>query len=198
MLNSYTDDTPEGRMITQLKWLKERAENYDLPLPVDQDYLSTIRYVYTDGELCRHASAPNKTWEEIEVPMKNIIRLAKKGSLLYKSAYELFAIRYINALIYRLRNASRSLSKYEQGMIQELQQIKRELIEQKIMPPLGSPLPNYPNFRKVFRINKSSIDDLPDGKILCKEFNNLVFNGTRPDSWLTPALANKETQRYIV
>ena len=37
------DETPEGRMITQLKWLKERAENHDLPLPV----VSTIRYLCT-------------------------------------------------------------------------------------------------------------------------------------------------------
>ena len=34
-----TDDTPEGRMITQLKWLKERAENHDLPLPVKEEKL---------------------------------------------------------------------------------------------------------------------------------------------------------------
>ena len=40
--------------------IKERAENYDLPLPVDPVYLSTIRYIYTDGELCRHASHPTK------------------------------------------------------------------------------------------------------------------------------------------
>ncbi len=31
------DDTPEGRMIAQLVWLQERAENHGLPLPVDED-----------------------------------------------------------------------------------------------------------------------------------------------------------------
>ena len=59
------DETPEGRMITQLKWLKERADNHDLRLPVDPVYLSTIRYIYTNGDLCHHASAPDKAWEEI-------------------------------------------------------------------------------------------------------------------------------------
>ncbi len=52
---TQTDDTPEGRMITQLKWLKERVENKDLPLPVDRKWLSTLRYVYTDGALRQHA-----------------------------------------------------------------------------------------------------------------------------------------------
>src|SRR5690606_1882036 len=50
---AQTDDTPEGRMITQLKWLKERAENNDLSLPVDPIKISSLRYIYTDGELLR-------------------------------------------------------------------------------------------------------------------------------------------------
>ncbi|MGR5150175.1 hypothetical protein ACQKP8_26965, partial [Photobacterium alginatilyticum] len=46
-----TDNTPEGRMIAQLTWLKERAENHDLPLPVKPEMLGTLRYIYMDGTL---------------------------------------------------------------------------------------------------------------------------------------------------
>jgi len=51
-----TDDTPEGRMITQLKWLRERAENHDLSLPVDKGMLATLLYIYTNGDICHLAS----------------------------------------------------------------------------------------------------------------------------------------------
>jgi hypothetical protein len=188
-----TDNTPEGRMITQLKWLKERAENHDLPLPVDPDKLATIRYVYTDGELCRHASSPEKAWEEIEVPQKKIITLAKKGDLLYRPEYETYALRCIDTLIHTLKNADRLLDQYEEGLINELGQIKNELKEKKIMPPLGSPKPAYPNYLKVDTYHPS-IGDLANGKATLKQVSNLIFNGIRPDTWLTPELADKETQ----
>lgn len=77
---AQADDTPEGRMIAQLKWLKERAENRDLPLPVNPDMLSTLLRVYVDGELCRHASSPNKAWEEVEIHLERLIGLTKKPS----------------------------------------------------------------------------------------------------------------------
>lgn len=68
------DDTPEGCKITQLNWLKERAENHNLSLPVDPVNISTLRYVYTDGELCRHASAPDKAGEEIESYLHRLLK----------------------------------------------------------------------------------------------------------------------------
>jgi len=52
-LFSQTDNTAEGRMITQCKWLKERAENHDLPLPgpAKEGKLGSLLYIYTNGEL---------------------------------------------------------------------------------------------------------------------------------------------------
>ncbi|HFB65136.1 MAG TPA: hypothetical protein ENJ60_06305, partial [Aeromonadales bacterium] len=46
-----TDNSAQGRMITQLKWLKERAENHDLPLPVPREKLGSLLYIYTNGEM---------------------------------------------------------------------------------------------------------------------------------------------------
>jgi len=45
--HEQTDSTPEGRLIAQLNWLKERAINHDLPL--DKVSVSTLAYIYTDG-----------------------------------------------------------------------------------------------------------------------------------------------------
>ena len=190
-----TDATPEGRMIAQLKWLKERAENHDLPLPVDRAMLSTLLRIFVDGELCRHASSPRHVWAEVEVHMKRLIRLANEAQLLLKPPYYPFAVRQIDALLVVLQSSARPLSQYEQGMIGELDRLRWLLVEEKIEPPLGNYFPDYPNFRKVYRISKSSIDDLPNGKVLCKTVANLIFEGVRPDTWTTPEAADRETAR---
>jgi len=188
------DDTPEGRMITQLKWLREHAENHDLSLPVKEGMLATLLYIYTNGDICHLASSQSKVHEEVEIFMDRLISLADESSLLLKPLYYPAAIHMIEALINLLSNPGRSLDQHEQGMIPELAQLKQHLIVDKIEPPLMSYLPDYPNFRKVFRLTRSSIDDLPDGKYLCKTVANLLFEGIRPDTWLTPEEAKRITQ----
>lgn len=190
---SQTDDTPEGRMIAQLKWLKERAENHLLTLPVDPEMLSTLCRVYVDGELCRYASSSDKIHEEIEIYMDRLIELTKKAALLLKVEYYPYAIRCIDALIKILKTANRPLDKHEKGLIGELMQIKKALANQKIEPPLKGFLPDYPNFRKVYSITGSSTEDLPSGERLTKVVARLLFEGVRPDTWITPETAEKET-----
>jgi hypothetical protein len=190
-----TDDTPEGRMISQLKWLKERAEDKTLTLPVDPRYLATLRRVYTEGDLCRHASAPDKAPVEIEIYMKRLIKLTRDGLLLLKPEYYQFAIRRIEALIKVLKGASRPLSTHERGSIDELEDIKNGIQSGRLVPPLMRPL-YYPNFNEMYVIFESTIDDLPDGKQLCKAVANLVFEGIRPASWATPEAAARETGSF--
>jgi len=192
-----TDDTPEGRMITQLKWLKERAENHDLPLPVDKGKLASLLYIYTNGNITHLASSEDKIREEVEIHMKRIIKLCHKGKLLYKNIFRPYLLVLIDALAKLLKSATRPLSEYEQGMIGELETLKQRLEENCMEPPLMSYLPDYPNFNEVFVFFESTIDDLPNGKILCETVANLIFEGIRPDNWLTPEDADKETQQYM-
>jgi len=184
-----TDDTPEGRMITQCRWLKERAENHDLPLPVDRGKLGSLLYIYTNGELYT-AAIPKKEVDAAEINMQRIIRLAKKGQLLMKPAYIPYAERSIDALITLLETAPRPLSQYEQGLIPDLKEIKQHLDEGKIEPPLGAYMPKYPNFIEV----EDSIRDIPNGKDYFYTVSDLIFNGVRPDNWLTPEDADRETR----
>ncbi len=44
-----------------------------------------------------------------------------------------------------------------------------------------SDLPDYFDFKGVSQINKSSIDDQPNGKYLVKTVANLIFEDVRPD-----------------
>lgn len=195
ILNSFeqTDHTPEGRMIAQLKWLKERAENHSLSLPVDPDMLSTLRRVFLDGELCYLASSPDKKYEEIEKHLARLINLTKKSALLLKVDYYPYAIRCLDALIKQFKIAKRPLDKYEQGLIDELIQTKQSLASQKIEPPLKSYVPDYPNFIEVDFIMDTTDYDLPKAKQIFKMVNKLIFSGVRPDTWITPKDADKET-----
>lgn len=188
-----TDDTPEGRMIAQLKWLKEHAETHALNLPVRQAMLSTLLHVYTEGELCRHASAPGRCHTEIEIHLDRLVQLTREARLLLKREYYPYAIRCIEALLGVLRRSARPLSQHERGAIDELLLLRDLLGAARIEPPVGGYLPDYPNLRKVYRITYSSVDDLPDGKYLCQTVNELIFEGVRPDSWVTPAAADKAT-----
>lgn len=189
-----TDDTAEGRMITQLKWLKEHAENHDLPLPVDEGMLATLLYVYTNGELCNLATSTREMHAEAEVYMNRLISLTKEAQLLLKPPYYPYALRMIDTLLNILRHAARPLNQYEQGSIGELERLKQLLADGKIEPPLMSYLPDYPNFREVYSITGSSIDDLHSGKVFCRIVANLIFEGVRPDTWTTPDDANRVTR----
>ena len=189
---TQTDDTPEGRLLAQLNWLKERAANHDLPLPVNQDYLATIRYIYTDGTLNFHASSPDKVREEMEIPMKRIIALAKYGNLLYKSDYKPYVIRTIDALRQALMHAHRPLSEYEQGFFKELKQIKNDFNNDIIVSPLGG-CSQYPNLIE----SEDTIVDIKNAKQYFRHFFDTIFNGVRPDTWLTPELADQETQSFV-
>jgi len=184
-----TDDTPEGRMITQCRWLKERAENHDLPLPVNRGKLGSLLYIYTNGELYT-GGTPEKEVDAAEVFMQRIIRLAKKGQLLTKPPYTPYALRSIDALIRLLQTASRPLSQYEQSLIPDLKQLRQLLDEGKIEPPLGAYGRTYPSINEA----QDSIEDIPNGKIYIRRVINFIFNGVRPDTWLTPEDADRETQ----
>ncbi len=189
---SQTDNTAEGRMITQCKWLKERAENHDLPLPVSEGKLGSLLYIYTNGELF-NADSTKEEVRSVEIVMNRMISLTDEAQLLLKPDYYPYTIRHIDALIKLLDTSPRPLDQYEKGLIPELKQLKQLLAEGKIEPPLMSYMPDYENFIDVEGIQRITIDDLPNSKYLFKTVDKLLFSGIRPDSWLTPKDVDGET-----
>ncbi len=188
-LFNQTDNTPEGRMITQCQWLKERAENHDLLLPVKEGKLGSLLYIYTNGDLFT-ADSTKEEIRDTEVKMQRIIRLAYEGQLLAKPPYTPYALRSIDALIKLLETAPRPLGQYEQGLIPDLKQLKQLLDEGKIEPPLGAYGRTYPNFNEA----QDSIENISNGKKYLRRVIDFIFNGVRPDTWLTPKDADRETR----
>ena len=141
-----TDNTPAGRMIAQLNWLKERAENHDLPLPVKPEMLGTLRYIYTDGTLNFHASNPKDrecVYWEMEVPMQRLLRLARNGNLLIKSEYVKIIPLCIDALLLQLTRSPRKLIPNELNFCDDLKHLKK-LVSEKSLFHL---CPTYLNLR---------------------------------------------------
>jgi hypothetical protein len=185
-----TNDSIEGRMVYQCRWLKEQVEKNALTFPVD--YAHTLRYASAERLLMHLASSEEDYWAEVGSYLSRFIH-ACEGQLAYKEEYQTYVVRSIDALVDVLDRSERALDQHESGLMQELYRLKNNLIGKKITPPLGSQLPNYPNYCKVDRYNPT-IADLQNGKYLIKLVDKLIFNGIRPDSWLTPEHADRETQ----
>lgn len=184
-------------MIAQLKWLKEHAERNDLPLPVDPSKLSTLRYVYVDSLLMHHASSPAKADDEIEKPMVRLWKLTYKGQLLLKHEYYPYAFRVIDAVIGLLKHPPQPLDPHEQGAIKELADLRSGIASGTIQPPVGAEFPRYPHIGTAFGMERSAIRNMLGNKSLIDTAFDLIFQGTRPDTWLTPADADRETAKLV-
>ena len=204
LLNGYlshfkqTDNSAQGRMITQLKWLKERAENHDLPLPISREKLGSLLYIYTNGEmynLYKHEKPILEQYniETIEKTMTRIISLTYKGSLLTKKEYFPYIERVIDALILLIEKSDYNLEGYKTEFIKDLRDIQKRLKKGDIDPPLGAYKSHYPNFIPAYRLIRTH----SEGKKLFLVVANLIFNGRRPDTWLTPKDADRESQQLL-
>jgi len=187
------NETPEGRMIYQCNWLKEQIISNSLPLPVE-DFVQTLKYISNEGLLNHLASTKENEWQEIGTTMYRLNVLVD-NKLIIKKSYYRSIIRVINGLIALLCNASRNLDQYELSLTNELENIKNLLSKDKVSLPLESYFPDYPNFREVYSLTGSSIDDLPNGKYLCKTVANSIFEGVRPNTWLTPEDAEQDIKK---
>jgi len=191
-----TDSTPEGRMISQLKWLREKVSEGGAQLPVDPVYLSTLRHVYTEGSLSRLADNQDDYLKIWAVPMKRLIKLAYKGEYLLKKPFYPSVDRCISKLIHIIRRSDRALKPEEDSCISELEDMRDKLLNNDLEPPIMDWL-DYPSFRKVYSIVGSTVDDLPKGAETCTLVAELMFEGVRPESWITPKAADLETEGYV-
>lgn len=96
---NQTDNTLQGSMITQCKWFKERAENYDLSLPVPRRKLGSLLYIYTNGEMfnvdhtTKDKIMAKYTVKGIELYINRIISLVDEAQLLLlKLDFYLFTV----------------------------------------------------------------------------------------------------------
>lgn len=185
------NDTPEGRMVFQCRWLKQQSAAGVLPLPVTE-FRSTLEHVYSERYLEHLASDPAQYRKEIEIHLYRLLNLID-GQLIVKPTYYPFIIRQMSRLTRMLKEATRPLTTAEVGLTGELAILGKLLQAREIEPPLIQYLPDYPNFRRVYSRSGSSTDDLGGGQFLTREVALLLFEGIRPKTWESPELADRET-----
>jgi len=188
-----TDDTPEGRMITQLKWLKERAENYDLPLPVERGNLSTLLYVYTNGDILCNASSSEAAYQEIDIYLERLVALTRDGSLLIKPEYKTYLFRTIDLLLERLSPHAISKNGIVIDFIRDLTKLRNLLEDESLFLPLESYMPDYESFIDAEEILEKS----PEIFRLFLIITDYIFDGVRPDEWLTTDAAESYLRQYL-
>jgi hypothetical protein len=191
---SHPGDNVASSLISHCRKLRERAARGSARLLTD-NYGHMISRISSDRNLEYLASSPDRYDQEIDIHLHRLIYVSR-GEPLLKPAYHPYAIRCIDALIRLLEHAARPLDELERGSIGELTRLREGLIDGRINPPLMYYLPVYKNLREVYRISESSIDDLPNGKSLMKTVTELIFEGVRPMSWVTPEAADEATRQF--
>ncbi|WP_205298631.1 hypothetical protein, partial [Photobacterium alginatilyticum] len=130
---------------------------------------------------------------EMEMPMDRLLSLAKHGRLLIKSEYLKFIPSCIDALLFQLSRSQRKLIPNELAFSEDIKQLKKLISGKEIKLPLMSYIPQFKSFIKA----RSSLVDIKNIKPLFKIVDDLIFNGVRPDSWLTPDDAEREVKSYF-
>ena len=190
-----TDDTPEGRIIAQCKWFKERAENYDLPLPVAPEYTGSLRYIYTNGDISHLETDREYYYWNYDVPMQRLIALCYEGELLFKADYFRFLPICIDRLMQRVNAKGAAMHPLEKGLLENLSLLKTMIAKKQIKFPRGGMMPEFKKMAN-YRFGYEFDDDTKKEKKLNYAISNMVFRGVRPSEWLTPEDAERACVNY--
>lgn len=169
-----TNATPEGRMISQLKWLIDEVKQNRLALPVDQNFTGTLRHVYSEGYL--------DDIPEAKLFHKRLLKLTD-NQLLLKEEHVGEVISKITDLQSILDNSPRPLTTAEMKSITDLETLKNMLESSELTPPIEySNWDKFPELREVFSLTGSTIDDIPGAEPLVDDIVYAVFEGVRERS----------------
>jgi len=173
LLSGYqeTDSTAEGRMISQLKWLKGEALANRLPIPVDTAWTSTLRYVYTDHAL-DHIKGIRKYLHALMVILVD-------GELLTKQRHYPAVAREVDQLLSILGSA-RKVSTSKDRLAQELKSLRTALLAGTLEVPVTRE--DHPTFNAAF--TEETLNDVPGAQEKLEEIWNLLVESVRPSTWV--------------
>lgn len=158
-----SNDTPEGRMISQLRWLKQEAKGERLPLPVDLEYTGTIRHIAVEHSNLMNAATP--LWKIYHIRLLALI----KGRLLAKPEHN----DIVKPLLtYLLANLPESDKLYRPKLVE----LKTLVDSEKVTFPIDSD-----NFNSL-GLNFSTSDIIrffPEGIQTMEMISEYCFKGVR-------------------
>lgn len=140
-----SNDTREGRMVYQVKWLRQEITARRLPIPLDHKYWGTLGYLVAEGSL-DHLG--------IEKPMGELATILSGTGLLKPRHYPV-VVAMIEDLLDLMRQAPQ-LNVEEQQLINELRAMRGAIVSGHQLPLHKS---NYPAW-KAFK-DARHLEQLP-------------------------------------
>lgn len=130
-----SNDTREGRMVYQLRWLRQEIEAKRLPIPLDQKYWATLGYLVGEGSL-DHLGC--------EKPMGELARILDGVGLLKKRHYPVVAAMIDDFLDF-VKKSPRLDDPIEKMLVEESRQIRAKIAAGSLLLPLDKS--QYPGWK---------------------------------------------------
>ncbi len=165
-----TDSTAEGRMISQLKWLRGEIFANRLSIPVDTAWTSTLRYVYTDHTL-DHI-------RDIRKYLRALMLILVEGELLTKKGHYTAAAMKVDQLLSAIASVEKAFTSRDR-FVQELKSLRAGLLSGTLDVPVQRE--DYPAFTAVY--TEDVLGELPGVYEKLEEVWNLLVEGFRPSNW---------------
>ena len=130
-----SNDTAHGRVVYQLRWLKQEIQVQRLPIPVHKSWISTLAYVVGS---CEVDDTP-----EIARALGELVRILKGPGLLKPRHFPVIAAQ-IDDLVTDLHHFGDPLTLEEVQLIADLEETATNIRLGKIIPPLSVPRGIHP------------------------------------------------------
>jgi hypothetical protein len=139
-----SNDTPEGRMVYQLAWLRQEIEARRLPIPLERKYWSTLAYLIGEGSVDYLGGA--KVMGELGRVLW--------GHGILKPRHHPVVVAMLDDFLEFLKPHAIGLDQTEERLLQGLREIQRDLKSGKVALPLDeSKLPEWnkdtPNLYRI-------------------------------------------------
>ena len=161
-----SNDTREGRMVYQLKWLRQEIEARRLPIPLDQKYWSTLGYLVGEGSIDYLGGGTS---------MGELTRILDGVGLLKKRHYPVL-LAMLDDFLDLLKRA-RGLNSIEQKLIDETRQIRAQLAAGALELPLDES--RYPGWKSIY-LEVPNLEQIPDFGNRKGAIARPLFEGWRP------------------
>jgi hypothetical protein len=167
-----SNDTPEGRMVYQMMWLRQEIAAKRLPIPLDRRYWSTLGYLVGEGSL---------DYLGIEKPLGELARILRGVGMLKKRHYPVVVAMIDDFLA--LANQAPRLDPVELSLLDEARAMRAKISS-------GSRLPldeaQYPTWKAV--PDAKNLEALPDYLRQSRELSDSLFYEYRPPPARKPPL----------
>ena len=180
-----SNDTAHGRVVYQLRWLKQEIEAKRLPVPVHKSWIATLCYVVGSCEV--------DDTKEIAKALGKLTVILQGPGLLKPRHFPVIAAQ-IDDLVADIHLFGDPLTPEERQLVTDLEEVAKGIRSGQIIPPLTVPKGIHPLKTALIQAKRlmKVFPQYPDPRWLGRQRNWLeypLFGGWRPFAAQKPPLA---------